>query len=583
MTGSSDQTVRLWPLRDADKLPKYGVRFAQEPGGIWFVSDVTPGGFADGIGLKKGQVIDKFYVADRLVPPQEYPTTLLDLDRLPVFQFYSFEAHSRPDGVAIRVGSTKRDFPALNLFPSEDREWILWTPRGYYDTSVMGDRRYLGWLTNRGTVALLQAGTFDTIDKFEPKYRQKKLPQPNVIDRLLDTADPVAALAALPPPNPLDADPTNSRVVELSIRPVAPVPVVGPVVVQQPTIRVNYRAVAAANVARVAKLWVEVNGRRALDVPVAAPIATVVGQVDVPIGPGPDQQADIVMEDERGVQRRQKLTIANQSPPPAAPRQARLEVLAIGAETFAGPGKFPGIPFAGRDAVDLAGYLRDRLVDPATNKRFPEAKVKTLVNAQATAAGLISSLDDWRKSAKDGQFAADDVVALVIESHYLQVESRHLIATTEPFEADSAPSSISADDLAARLLELTSAGCRVIVLVDAVHGLKRDGWNGEIKEWVRQLQSRSHVAVFIASEHDASRPGTANHRVFADGVLEVLTPKNAARLRKGPGPLSLFDFQRTVIDAVLRDTARYQRAQFFMPDTYSIGVPFLDVTPPPPR
>ncbi len=39
--------------------------------------------------------------------------------------------------------------PALTLFPSLDHEWIVWTPHGYYETSPLGDRKYLGWHRNR--------------------------------------------------------------------------------------------------------------------------------------------------------------------------------------------------------------------------------------------------------------------------------------------------------------------------------------------------------------------------------------------------------------------------------------------------
>jgi hypothetical protein len=44
--------------------------------------------------------------------------------------------------------------------------------------------------------------------------------------------------------------------------------------------------------------------------------------------------------------------------------------------------------------------------------------------------------------------------------------------------------------------------------------------------------------------------------------------------------MSLFDFQRTVVDAVLQQTGRKQHAQLYMPDTLSFQVPFLDTSTP---
>ena len=44
--------------------------------------------------------------------------------------------------------TTRRNNPALALFLGTDREWVLWTPQGYYDTSIEGDARFLGWHIN---------------------------------------------------------------------------------------------------------------------------------------------------------------------------------------------------------------------------------------------------------------------------------------------------------------------------------------------------------------------------------------------------------------------------------------------------
>ncbi|MCP6335901.1 hypothetical protein NL449_28180, partial [Klebsiella pneumoniae] len=85
------------------------------------------------------------------------------------------------------------------------RDWVVWTPAGFYDTSVAGDSDSIGWQTNRGTVDGLLAGTFDPIRRFEARYRQRRTVQPNVLDRLLDTADPRAAVAGIAPVPPADA------------------------------------------------------------------------------------------------------------------------------------------------------------------------------------------------------------------------------------------------------------------------------------------------------------------------------------------------------------------------------------------
>src|SRR5262249_734068 len=37
----------------------------------------------------------------------------------------------------------------LTIFVGEDREWVAWTPEGYYASSLLGDQ-YVGWHVNMG-------------------------------------------------------------------------------------------------------------------------------------------------------------------------------------------------------------------------------------------------------------------------------------------------------------------------------------------------------------------------------------------------------------------------------------------------
>ena len=71
-------------------------------------------------------------------------------------------------------------------------------PEGFYDTSIAGDRRLLGWHVNKWTPV---AGRFHpALSDFFPMSRYEGLfHQRRVIDQLLQTGDPVAALALAPP------------------------------------------------------------------------------------------------------------------------------------------------------------------------------------------------------------------------------------------------------------------------------------------------------------------------------------------------------------------------------------------------
>ena len=70
----------------------------------------------------------------------------------------------------------------LSVFVGEDHEWVVWMPQGFYQTSVAGDRRYLGWHKNN---VVLDRPT-DT-DHFAAEKFEKELRRPQVIQRLFAT------------------------------------------------------------------------------------------------------------------------------------------------------------------------------------------------------------------------------------------------------------------------------------------------------------------------------------------------------------------------------------------------------------
>ena len=74
----------------------------------------------------------------------------------------------------------------LALFVNaKTREWVLWTPQGYYASSVTGDQD-IGWQLNKGWD---QAGEFVTAAQLKKHFYR-----PNVIKRAFDLADSGAAV-----------------------------------------------------------------------------------------------------------------------------------------------------------------------------------------------------------------------------------------------------------------------------------------------------------------------------------------------------------------------------------------------------
>ncbi len=201
-SGSQDQTVMLYPLAGCDAVPKLGAEFRRRADGAWTVANVVRRSFAAAMGLEPGDVVVRAGIGRQVFSkPDELDrfVTLVDPE-LPGLNTIGIRVRRLafvPEigglPVELLMPSTKRDSPAFTIELDTDKEWVVWTPQGYYDTSIEGDTRLLGWHIN-------------------PPYREARptdfvpmvtyaatMNRPDVLDRLWRTGDIDQALAALPP------------------------------------------------------------------------------------------------------------------------------------------------------------------------------------------------------------------------------------------------------------------------------------------------------------------------------------------------------------------------------------------------
>jgi len=76
-------------------------------------------------------------------------------------------------------------YPILNIFVSKDNEWVVWTPSGYYNSSIDG-AKYVGFHINRG---VHKEAYYVSADKYPNLYR------PDIIDAVLKTGSEKRAVA----------------------------------------------------------------------------------------------------------------------------------------------------------------------------------------------------------------------------------------------------------------------------------------------------------------------------------------------------------------------------------------------------
>jgi len=539
-SASADQTVRLWTLAGCDTRPPLGATLDRDAQGVFTVKDVTPRGFAQEMGLRPGDRIERCCLGSVAVAP-EVLTQQIDTIVPGTSIFIVVRRGGRPE----QVQTTRRDSPVLSFFPGSDREWVAWMPEGYYDTSIAGDRRLLGWHVNTGRAAPTE---FYPMSRYEAQLRQ-----PRIIDTLLRTADAVGAIGALAPPVVV-APPT--------IRIVAPVaaPPPGEIAVQQPSLPLRIEVAGSQD--RLVRSLVVRNGSVRYPPRSFAPAVPRV-EVSQEIKLQPEENPiSIVATDNQGVERIETLRVRLSLPKPPMFTGPRLVVRSIGIEKFKGS-HIPAIRFAALDARKLADFL----VAPADRKHFREDRidVQVLDGPGATSREIFNVFDRLSAEIKGRKLRAGDTVFLVIESHVLNLGPRGSLVLGADAEIETA---VAAQAISERLEEVASEGCIVLLLLDGIHpGMPVQFRNAVIRDWVRDLTNRG-VMVLLASKQDPSEPHN-ELGAFAQAVLDSVTVAGrAARPGNSLGATSptLEEFQGTVINRVSELTSRRQFAGFFPPE-----------------
>ncbi|MDB5351610.1 MAG: repeat-containing protein [Planctomycetota bacterium] len=559
-TGSSDQTVRIWSLAGCDARPALGATFQAGPDGRRSVVTVAPRGFAEAMGLKVGDVLDTLAVGGAKRPTLD---GLELLDELPPDTLIEFRVQRGAE--VVLANTTRRDSPKVSLFVGEDREWVAWTPEGYYETSVAGDRKYLGWHRNGPTIN-------SPTDRFPAEKFEKEFRKRDVLTTLINTDDMGLALAALAQPN---QDP--AAIVQVQAPPVVTLSSPAAVIpldrtIQSPPGGLTIRAqVAAEGRSPIASVQVLVDGRPAGPARTYNPPKDFADElIPVPVHSG-QQRVAVVAVNREGKQRVATLDVVAAL---AAPKPPTLHVVTIGASGPFRNSRFPPIPFAEEDAKDLRKFL----AAPGGTVRFPQvASTPALFGPEAKGKTLRQTIQAMAKEIQD----PNDMLVVVLESHVLTgAKDRFVIATDtgpEPSKAETP----TAEEIGDALAEVASKGCKVLLLLDTSHEKAPAECREGLTDFVRSLSKRN-VITFVAANHGVSRRlAPRGHGAFAQAILEVFDARATSRpLVDSARPMTLDDFQDAVISRVKELTSRKQFAACYIPETLSPRVPIFEPNRP---
>ena len=575
VTGSDDQTARLWSLQGCDRPPPLGATFAApDAQGRRVVSAVDPLGFAEAMGLQVGDALEVLAVVGVARPIEE---VIGQLDEVEPGDEIAIGV--RRAGEFVPLTTTRRDAPALSLFVTANRDWVAWMPEGYYDTLLAGDRDALGWHRN-GPLSVAADGsiTLEPTDRFEAETFEADLRRPEILDRLIATGDRAQALA-LVPANAFDPGALAESAAPPTLQLLAPAdrPAVGPLRVVGGELVVAVRA-ETDPASPLRSLTVAVDGRTVVPPLVLDPPAP--GRVDrefrVPLLAG-RQRISVLAENSSGRRRRLRLDVEAVVEPAQTPRLAVLTLAAGG--PFAGPG-VPPIRFADADALDLAEFLTAPDGRPRFDRVEPLAPIEGL---SASASAILGAF----ASPALADLGAGDSAFVSVEAHILGIGTDRVVLGNDS-TAEGPTGRVLANALGDTLIALAGRGCRVVLLIDGEHEPSPGGPFPRLAEWAREL-SRGGVIVLLASEVGPSRRLAVEGRgVFAHAVITSAEARSQSRPTLDPdSPMTLDDFRVVVLDRVAELSARRQFAACLIPETISPTFPIfepaaeIDATPDP--
>jgi WD40 repeat protein len=588
-SSSLDQNIMFYPLAGCDTRPGLGASFQERPAGTWTVAKVERRSFAAAMGLRVGDVVVQAGTGHggeikRYTTPAEIAEFVKLVDGLEPYVYnIGIRIRRTLDIPTIGRGvvrdilpSTKRNNPALTLLLGADNEWVLWTPQGYYDTSIEGDTRLLGWQTNPRHDSV---GPTDFVPIATYAARMNR---PEVLERVWGTGDLEQAAAVLPPASPapeaLAAENQPPQIVFAAVERGTRLPSPGLVwSVSFPRPKISVR-ISSGGKSRISARRVIFDERRIDRNQIPRPVPDWPEELELELVPNRRTRLAVEATNERGSRRTETIDLIYTPPPPPvqpptpppapvqppAPPPRRLFVLSVGTEKFSSS-ELPPVRYADKDASDLATSFARRLVS-SDGTRTKAQEPTVITGIRASTQSVAGALDHLQGMLHSNQVNQGDVVAVVLAVHILSQKGSTSMATTDSQPLDPIKPAVPTRELCDVLGQLADYGCRVVVFLDGVHRLK-EPLTSEIKPLVRELSQKRRVITFVASKEGPSGvDDQAGHGLFALGLQRAFQTGDLAGARPDRRAVYTLDqFKTALRDTVLSLSQRRQEAFCYIP------------------
>jgi hypothetical protein len=366
----------------------------------------------------------------------------------------------------IRIWKMEEDEPVMSIF-IVGRDWIAWTPQGYYACSPHGER-LLAWQINN---TAYKAPQVFPASRFRPSLYQPAiikylipagtLPYAMAMAKKFDNAliSANSVLDVLPPEANLDASLTDDLIID------------------KDSIAIKATAKGSAK-QPITAMRLLVDGRpfngksgvKRFDVPSENAEAAW----DVPIAPGPHTFAVIAETPvSKGMTKTTTITRKGEVPKP------NLYILSMGISEYAGPNHLP--PFAADDAKKVARAFQNR-----SRELFGNIEVRILTDHEATKKGMREGLD-WLAS----KMTPKDVGIVFYSGHGTRDEQgRFCLCPIDIQPTDHISSCLAGTEFKNRLDEMPG---RLVAILNSCH-------SGEVTEHEKPPPQTDSLVQDLASE-----------------------------------------------------------------------------------
>ncbi len=455
-SGGDDGTVSFWSLQGLANPTikrRWGIEVREE-GGRLMVKSVDKLGPLYQKGLRAGDQIQK--IGWPTAGPQPgYAKTPGDIQRqlgtLPWNKTVYFWTQKPGNVIALQGAWTR----AMSLF-MDDREWIAWTPAGYYDCSPGGERM-MGWIVNQPAEVPEGAAGEQPVFYLAEQVNQR-LFKPKILGGLLRAGDLDGALDNLRVNNaqriesPAELQPPKVEIIEPQERYID---------TNKPTIKISAKAIPVGE-HPVTEMRIQVGGRDRRSAPAGLMKSVSLRPRNVPtdektftldLQPGINEIMVIAKtaESDEGHSDLIIVDYKTEAPEPSP----TLYAVCVGISAYQDD-SFSALEFAHLDAEKIANVFK-----AGASELYTPVQVKVLTEQKATKQEILSALRALQANMK-----STDVGVFFYSGHGWRDEQtniRYLI----PIDGKNAPNTFVSEKEVMEILSKTEGN--LVLMLDACH------------------------------------------------------------------------------------------------------------------